>query len=142
MRLWNLTLIFPLFGALCACDSANRDENVETRVLADDLREAPADQSDAVRLPVVTNNDGDSPIKIAGEEDEVDEPIPVGENNLPLARILQIAQSLVPGEVLKVELDDDDGIPEYEIEMLNARGRKIKIAIDARDGSIRELERD
>lgn len=142
MRLWNLTLFFPLFGALGACDSANRDENVETRVSTDDLRETPAAKTDAVRLPVVTSNDGNGTIKIAGEEDDVDEPTPVGEDNLPLARILQIAQSLVPGEVLKVKLDDDDGIPEYEIEMLNARGRKIKIVIDARDGSIRELERD
>ncbi|HRO03154.1 MAG TPA: PepSY domain-containing protein, partial [Terricaulis sp.] len=37
---------------------------------------------------------------------------------LPLTRILEIAQRVAPGEVVEVDLDDDDGRLVYEIETL------------------------
>ena len=61
---------------------------------------------------------------------------------LPLARILAIAQRRVPGDVVEVDLDDDDGRPEYELEILTADGRSIEIKIDARTGTILEVEED
>lgn len=62
---------------------------------------------------------------------------------MPLARILEIAQHRVPGEVIEVELDDDDDDgPEYELEILTADGRSIEMKIDARRGVILEVEED
>lgn len=67
-----------------------------------------------------------------------------GRKLLPLARILDIAQRRVPGQVIEVDLDDDDDDdpPEYELEILTADGRKIEMKIDARTGTILEVEED
>lgn len=61
---------------------------------------------------------------------------------LPLARILQIARGRVPGEVIEVELEDEHGVPEYEVKILTAESRAIEIKIDARSGAIRKLEEE
>jgi len=63
---------------------------------------------------------------------------------LPLTSILQIATSAVPGEVIDVDLDDDDDDerPEYELEILTPQGRSIDVKIDARRGTILEIEED
>lgn len=61
---------------------------------------------------------------------------------LPLARILQIVRARVSGEVIEVELDDEDGRPEYEITILTADGRSIETQIDAVNGTIRKSEED
>ena len=53
-----------------------------------------------------------------------------------------IARSRVPGEIIDVDLDDDDGLAEYEVEILTAAGRKIEIRIDARRGTVLEEEED
>lgn len=72
-------------------------------------------------------------------------PVPtqsIGGGRLPLARILDIAQSEVPGEVIEVELDEDDGVEVYEIAILTSSGRKIEMEIDARTGRILDVEED
>lgn len=62
---------------------------------------------------------------------------------LPLARILEIARRRVPGEIIEVDLDDDEGEPpEYEVEILTDDGRSIEMKIDARTGKILEVEAD
>lgn len=61
---------------------------------------------------------------------------------LPLARILRIAQGRVPGEVIDVELEDEHGVPEYEVKILTANSRAIEIKIDARSGAVRKLEEE
>lgn len=62
---------------------------------------------------------------------------------LPLARILDIARRRVPGEIIEVDLDDDEGEPpEYEVEILTDDGRSIEMKIDARTGKILEVEAD
>lgn len=62
---------------------------------------------------------------------------------LPLNRILAIARGRVPGEVIEVDLDDDDDdVAEYDIEILTGDGRSIDIKIDARSGKILKVEED
>lgn len=78
----------------------------------------------------IAGSDGRAPRRIA--EDRL----------LPLARILEIARRRVPGEIIEVELDDDDDEPEYELEILTADGRSIEMKIDARRGTILEVEED
>lgn len=61
---------------------------------------------------------------------------------VPLPRILDIAQHRVPGEVLKVELEELSDRLGYEVKMLTADGRVQEIKLDARTGMILKVEND
>lgn len=61
---------------------------------------------------------------------------------LPLARILETVHERVPGDVIEVELERDDGIWEYEVKVLTAAGRVRKVELDARDGTVRKIKDD
>lgn len=50
----------------------------------------------------------------------------------PLSEVLTVARAKVPGEVVKVELDREDGIWVYEIKVLTASGRVRELDIDAK----------
>jgi len=59
---------------------------------------------------------------------------------LPLPRILEIARGAVPGEVLEVEIEREHGRLIYEVEILSRSGRVRKVEIDARTGTVLEVE--
>jgi uncharacterized membrane protein YkoI len=59
---------------------------------------------------------------------------------LPLSAILRIAQRTTPGEVVEVELEDDDGHLIYEIKVLTRTGRVRELEIDARTGNVLSVE--
>ena len=61
---------------------------------------------------------------------------------LPLTRILPIVQRRVPGDVIKIKLDDDDKRIEYEVKVLTSNGRVIEVELDARTGRILKIEED
>ena len=61
---------------------------------------------------------------------------------LPLTRILPIAEQRAPGDELKVELEDDDGKPVYEVKILGRNGRVRELDIDARTGVVLKIEND
>jgi uncharacterized membrane protein YkoI len=61
---------------------------------------------------------------------------------MPLPRILDIAQHRVPGEVLKVELEELSDRLGYEVKVLTADGRVQEIKLDARTGAILKVEND
>lgn len=61
---------------------------------------------------------------------------------LPLEVILSAILQRYPGEVLKLELDDDDGELIYEIEVLTRRGIVLEMDVDARTGRILDTEED
>ncbi|WP_223177449.1 PepSY domain-containing protein [Sphingobium jiangsuense] len=86
---------------------------------------------------------GDQPdIEIAGPGGEA-QPLPTaGPARLPLARILELVRARVPGEVIEVELEDENGRPEYEVTILTADGRSIETQIDAISGAIRKSEEE
>lgn len=84
-------------------------------------------------------------VEIIGPSRAAPQELPTGRDILPLARILQIAKRAAPGEVIEVELDDADDaddIPEYELKILTPEGRSIELKIDARRGTIIEIEED
>ncbi len=60
----------------------------------------------------------------------------------PLARILAIALKEVPGDVVEVELERDDGRIVYEIKVLTDNGRVREVRLDARTGGILDIEDD
>lgn len=55
-----------------------------------------------------------------------------------LETLIEDALRRVPGEVIDIELDDD----EYEIEILDAQGVVWELDYNARTGAFMELERD
>lgn len=61
---------------------------------------------------------------------------------LALEEALRIAASHVPGEVIQVERDNDDGVEVFEIKVLAANGRILELTLDARDGRVLEIEDD
>ncbi|AZY94317.1 MULTISPECIES: PepSY domain-containing protein [Paracoccus] len=61
---------------------------------------------------------------------------------LPLEQILARIEALHPGRIVEVELEDEDGLWLYEIEVLTPEGRLIEIELDARTGAILVYEED
>ena len=59
---------------------------------------------------------------------------------LPLSKILSIAAQRVPGDVIEVELEDEERVLVYEIKILTDGGRVREIKIDARTGVVLEIE--
>lgn len=50
---------------------------------------------------------------------------------LPLERILAVVRARVPGEVVRIELERDDGKWIYEVRVLDAAGRRVEVHVDA-----------
>jgi hypothetical protein len=55
---------------------------------------------------------------------------------LPLRSVLERLEREHPGQVLEVELEDDDGRWLYEIKLLQAGGQRIKLELDATTGEV------
>jgi len=84
-----------------------------------------------------------SPVLLAGKDDHVEarELLRRGEI-LPLARILDIAQRRVPGDVIEVELEHEDRGWEYDVKVLTSTGLVRKITLEARTGTIIKIKDD
>lgn len=62
---------------------------------------------------------------------------------LPLKTVLERLEREHPGQVLEVELERDDGRWVYEVKLLQARGRLVKLELDAGSGEVlKRRERD
>lgn len=57
---------------------------------------------------------------------------------LPMARILALAGEYVPGELLKVQLDNKKLL--YKVEILTPSGQIRKLELDARDGAFVKMD--
>ena len=55
---------------------------------------------------------------------------------LPLKEILARAQGAYPGQVIEAELEDEGGTVVYEIKMLTADGRVMKLSYNAATGEL------
>lgn len=65
-----------------------------------------------------------------------------GKSVIDLGKAIDLAIRRVPGDVLKVELENEDGRFVYEVKVLAADGRVREIKLDAQDGSLIEIEDD
>lgn len=61
---------------------------------------------------------------------------------LPMTRILDIATTQVPGDVVKVKLEREPWGFKYEVKVLARNGRVREIQIDARTGKVIKIEDD
>ncbi len=58
----------------------------------------------------------------------------------PLSEVLAIARARIPGEVVKIELEREDGIWVYEIKILTPNGRRREVEINARTLAIIKID--
>lgn len=61
---------------------------------------------------------------------------------LPLDVILERLKPRLPGRIIEIEFEVEDGVPVYEFKTVDSRGRVIETLVDARDARILEQERD
>ncbi|WP_312949142.1 PepSY domain-containing protein [Agrobacterium sp.] len=61
---------------------------------------------------------------------------------LPLSVLQEKLRISYPGDIIKVELDEDDGHFIYEFKVLQANGRLYEIEMDAKDGTILDVDDD
>jgi uncharacterized membrane protein YkoI len=61
---------------------------------------------------------------------------------LPLAAIIAKVRPQVPGKVIEVELEDEDGTLVYDLKVLSPQGRLQEIEVDAATGKILKIEDD
>ncbi|WP_210324052.1 PepSY domain-containing protein [Agrobacterium sp. AGB01] len=61
---------------------------------------------------------------------------------LPLSVLQEKLRISYPGDIIKVELDEDDGRFIYEFKVLQANGRLYEIEMDAKDGTILDVDDD
>ncbi|MFN3624649.1 MAG: PepSY domain-containing protein [Hyphomicrobium sp.] len=60
----------------------------------------------------------------------------------PLEQILDGVRAKVPGELLEVELELEDGIYVYDVKIMGADGRIVEVETDAKSGEILKVEDD
>lgn len=61
---------------------------------------------------------------------------------LPLARILDIVETKVPGDIIEIELERKGPRFVYEVSVLTSEDRVREVKLDARDGALLSLEYD
>ncbi|MPS29213.1 MAG: peptidase M4 [Alcaligenaceae bacterium] len=58
----------------------------------------------------------------------------------PLSAVLGVVRDKVPGDIIEIELDRDDGIWIYEVKVLPPSGHRKKLEIDARTLEILKIK--
>lgn len=58
---------------------------------------------------------------------------------LPLHTVLNRLQKAYPGQVLEVELEQEEGLWVYEIKLLQEGGQLLKLHVDARQGTVLDV---
>lgn len=60
----------------------------------------------------------------------------------PLSAILDELAAIQPGRVIAIELDIEDGLPIYDVELITPDGRLLEVDIDAKTGMILSMDED
>lgn len=58
------------------------------------------------------------------------------EASIPEDDAVATARAAVPGEVVEVELEDEEGVVAYEVEIATADGSVIEVLVDANSGEV------
>ncbi len=72
---------------------------------------------------------------LARDQDEARRAVEAGEIR-PLADILNVVRGKLPGEVVGVKLEREDGAWTYEFRVVDGKGRLFEIHVDARSGEV------
>jgi uncharacterized membrane protein YkoI len=60
----------------------------------------------------------------------------------PLEDIVEAARAKVPGQMLEVELEIEDGVYVYDVKVLQPNGRVVEVEADAKTGAVLKVEDD
>ena len=82
-----------------------------------------------------------APLRADGDQDRARAAVERGEIR-PLGEVLAAARTVVPGEVIKLKLEREDGRWVYELKILTPQGRRRELEIDARSLAILGEEAD
>lgn len=63
-------------------------------------------------------------------------------SRISITDAMNIATEQIPGEIVKVELDTENGRLVYEVEIRNMHGVKYEVEVDAQTGRIVKIELD
>jgi hypothetical protein len=74
--------------------------------------------------------------------DEDQEPTFPALAKLTLQDAIAAAQAAVPGQVLSVGLEEEDGYLVYEVEIVEAQGAITEVLVDAGNGTVLQMEQD
>ena len=55
---------------------------------------------------------------------------------MPIQQLLKMLKEKLKGEIIEIELDDEDDSLYYEVYYLNSEGRRIEVYVDAATGEI------
>lgn len=82
-------------------------------------------------------------VALAGKDDHIEarELLRRGEI-VPLAQILEVVGKRVPGDVIEVELEREEGLWEYKVKVLTPTGRVRKLYLDARNAAVLKIKDD
>lgn len=58
----------------------------------------------------------------------------------PLGELLQIVTSTIPGEIVDVEFEKEDGVWVYEFYLIDRDGTLLEVFVDAKTGDIMKIE--
>jgi uncharacterized membrane protein YkoI len=61
---------------------------------------------------------------------------------LPLADVLARLALTHPGDVIDVEIDDEDGVIVYDLDLVTQNGRLLEIEVNAVTGEVLDVELD
>ncbi|VDC29192.1 PepSY domain-containing protein [Pseudogemmobacter humi] len=61
---------------------------------------------------------------------------------LPLDQVLDVLRAHVTGELIEIQLEIEEGVLIYEIDLISPDGRLIEVEIDAATGRLLQLEED
>lgn len=61
---------------------------------------------------------------------------------MPLSTLQDHVRKAFPGDIISVEIDEDDGRFIYEFKVLQTNGRLLEIEMDAKDGKVLDIDDD
>lgn len=76
------------------------------------------------------------------EKSDINKASLVQEATLTIDDAIKVALADMPGKVIEAELEKDDGVMVWEIELVNNQNELYEFEIDANSGAILESERD
>ncbi|MCG5103234.1 PepSY domain-containing protein [Oceanobacillus alkalisoli] len=65
-----------------------------------------------------------------------------GYRQISIEEAMNIAVGRVPGQIVKVELEKEQGVWVYEVEIITAQGVKYEVEVDMNTGNIVKIEVD
>lgn len=68
--------------------------------------------------------------------------LPVTEVAVSITNAMSIALEQVGGNVVGVELEQEDGVTLWEVEVIGADSKPVEVMIDAQTGAVIEIEAD